>query len=192
MVTRLRILAAVSFAMASLDVLSAERIPPAQLAPQARTLWDCDSIEGTRGLVIERKNVKQGRGAVRWRNHPEVTGFSVPDVPQDWSRFNLLRLWIHNARSLPARFMILVPSENPETEGMDYWSYGVRLDFQGWKELILPIGATGGTRSPRGWDQVDGLRFTATGWGNTPHPEADMLIDDVRLEYDPPLPQLPR
>ncbi len=194
MVTRLRFLAVTGVVMTLLGVLGVERVLGAEPAagaergPQTRTLWDCDSIEGTQGLALERENVKQGRGAVRWRNHPEVTGFSAPDVPEDWSGFNLLRLWVHNARPLPARFMILVPSENPDTEGMDYWGYGVRLDFEGWKELILPIGGEGGTRSPRGWDQVDGLRFTATGWGNTPHPEADVMIDDVRLEYDPPRP----
>jgi len=194
MVTRLRLPASISVVMTSLVVLDAERIPAAEPAPGAErgpqtcTLWDCDDTDGVQGLVLKRENVKQGRAAVRWRNHAEMTGFSVPDVPEDWSRFNLLRLWVHNARPLPTRFMILVPSENPDTEGMDYWGYGVRLDFEGWKELILPIGGKGGTRSPRGWDHVDGLRFTASGWGNTPHPEADVLIDDVRLEYDPPRP----
>ena len=43
-------------------------------------------------------------------------------------------------------------------------------------------------RSPRGWDQIDAVRFTASGWGNTPNPQADVIIDDLRLEYDPPRP----
>ncbi len=188
MSTGLRILVAIAAVMASLVGAADDCVSAAGRRPETLQVWDCDAVDGLRGLALERQNVKQGQAAVRWRNHPEVTGFSVPNVPQDWSRFNLLRLWIHNAKPVPARFMILIPSENPDTEGMDYWSYGVRLDFQGWKELILPIGIKGGTRSPRGWDQIDGLRFAATGWGNVPHPEADVLIDDVRLEYDPPRP----
>lgn len=160
----------------------------AESRPRARTLWDCESTAGTTGLVLERENVKQGQGAVRWKEHTRITGFSVPNVPRDWSDFNLLRMWLHNAKSVPARFMIIVPSENPVTEGMDYWSYGVRLDFEGWKEIVLPVGGKTGSRSPRGWDEVDGLRFTATGWGNSPHPEADVIIDEIRLEYDPPRP----
>ncbi|NLX95156.1 MAG: hypothetical protein GXY83_03160 [Rhodopirellula sp.] len=160
----------------------------AETSTQSRTIWDCDSTQGVEGLLVERTDVKQGQGAVRWKNHPGTTGFSVPGAPQDFSGFNLLRLWIHNARPVDARFMILVTSENPKTEGSDYWGYGVRLDFQGWKELIFPIGGTGGTREPRGWDQIDSLRFTASGWGNTPNPEADVLIDDIRIEYDPPRP----
>jgi len=188
MLARLRILAAVSALMMSMGGPDADRILAAELGPETRPVWDCESVEGLPGFTLERENVKQGQGAVRWRNHPRVTGFSVPDVPQDWSRFNLLRIWIHSAKAVPARFMVLVPSENPDTEGMDYWSYGVRLDFEGWRELVFPLGRKGGTRSPRGWGQIDGIRFTATGWDNVPHPEADVLIDDVRLEYDPPRP----
>jgi hypothetical protein len=157
-------------------------------ARPARVLWDCDNAEGTEGVTLEQRNVRRGQGAIRWQNHPKVRGFSVPDVPRDWCGYNLLRLWIHNARPVPTRFMIIVPSENPNTEGSDYWSYGVRLDFTGWKELVFPIGGRNASRKPRGWDQVDGLRFTASGWGNTPHPGANVLIDDIRLKYDPPRP----
>ena len=156
--------------------------------PRSLTIWDCDNPRGIEGLEIEQTTVKQGQAAIRWKDHPQTPGFSVPGIPQDWSGFHLLRLWIHNARPVEARFMILVTSENPNTEGSDYWGYGVRLDFQGWKEFILPIGGPDGTRSPRGWDQIDSLRFTASGWSNTPHPEADVLIDDIRIEYDPPRP----
>lgn len=160
----------------------------AEPSSTTHALWDCEDTADISGLVLERENVKQGEAAIRWRNHPKTPGFSVPNVPSDWSRYNLLRLWLHNAKSLPARFMILIPSENPATEGSDYWSYSIRLDFEGWKEFVLPVGNKGGARSPRGWDQVDGLRFTASGWSNVPHPEADVLIDDIRLEFDPPRP----
>jgi hypothetical protein len=161
----------------------------AQAAERTKVeIWDCEALNGSKSLDIETKIVKQGRAAVRWRNHPQNTGFSIPHVPKDWSHFNLLRLWIHNAESVPTRFMIIVASENPSTEGSDYWSYGIKLDFTGWKELILPVGRNGGTRSPRGWDQIDGITFTASGWSNTPHSDADVVIDDIRLEYDPPRP----
>lgn len=152
------------------------------------SIWDCDRADGTRGLERETARVKQGEAAARWRNHPQVTGFSVSNVPQDWTGYNQLRLWVHNAKPAPTRIMIIVRSENASTDGMDYWSYGIRLGFIGWKELVLPIGGKGGTRSPRGWDQVDELTFTASGWSNTPHAEADVVIDDVRLQYDPPRP----
>ena len=170
--------------VAAATSVSAQEIPQ----PKVLSIWNCDTNAGIDGLEIQTDDVKQGLAAVRWRNHPQQTGFSVPNVPKDWSQYHLLRLWIRNAKSVPARFMIIVPSENPATDGMDYWSYGVRLNFTGWREIVLPIGGKGGTRSPLGWDQIDGLTFTASGWSNTPHPEADVLIDDIRLQYDPPQP----
>ncbi len=151
-------------------------------------IWDCNSVEGVKGLERETECVKQGEAAARWHNHPQVTGFSVPDVTQDWTEYNQLRLWVHSAKPVPTRFMIIIRSENPSTDGMDYWSYSIRLGFTGWKELVLPTGKMGGTRAPRGWDQVDGITFTASGWSNTPHAEADVVIDDVRLQYEPPRP----
>lgn len=156
--------------------------------PRTLTIWDCETTAGIAGLEREMSEVKQGDSAVRWRNHTQYSGLSVPKVPKDWSGYNLLRLWMHNAKPVPTRVMILVKSENSTTEGSDYWSYDVKLNFTGWKELVLPVGQKGGTRSPRGWDQIDGLALTASGWGNTPHPEADIVIDDVRLQYDPPRP----
>ena len=153
-----------------------------------RMLWDCDSAVAVKGVGVELRNVKQGKGAIRWQDHKRTSGFHVPDVPKDWRGYNLLRLWVHNGRPVPTRFMVIISSENPDTEGGDYWGYGVRLDFTGWKELVLPIGGKDGTRSPRGWDQVDGMRFTASGWGNTPDARANVLIDSIRLEYDPPQP----
>lgn len=163
---------------------------PAKTPHALRTeaIWDCDNTAGVDSLELERKKVKQGAAAVRWRNHPKTTGFTVPNVPHDWSRFNQVRLWVHNAKPVPTRLMIIASSENPATEGSDYWGYPIRLNFQGWKELVLPVGRSGGARSPRGWDQIDNLRFTASGWGNTPHAEADLIIDDLRLVSVPERP----
>ena len=61
-------------------------------APTQLVLWDCEGAGGVDGLDTETANVKQGQGAVRWRDHPQTPAFSVPDVPADWTDYNLLRL----------------------------------------------------------------------------------------------------
>lgn len=152
------------------------------------TIWDCDSTAGIVGLELETENVKQGTGAVRWRRHPQTPAFAVPNVAADWSGYHVLKLWLHCATPVPTRFMIIVASENPATEGADYWGYRIDLNVAGWRELELPIGVGGGARSPLGWDQITGVTFTAAGWDNTPHPDADVLLDDLRLVCDPPRP----
>ncbi len=152
------------------------------------TIWDCDTPGEGAGWEAETAKVKQGAGAVRWRNHPERPGVEIPGVPEDWTGYHILRFWLHSATAVPTAFMVIVRSENPAVEGMDYWGYKVPINFRGWREIVLPVNRGGGVRSPRGWDQIDGISLTAAGWGNTPHPEADLLIDDVRLEYAPPRP----
>ena len=151
-------------------------------------VWDCDDTGGVSALRLESSELKQGKAAVRWREHPAHPGFDVPGTPSDWTGYNLLRLWIHCRESVPTDIMLLVRSENPETEGPDYWGYRVRLRYSGWREFVFPVGQRTGARSPRGWDQVDSLAFTASGWGNSPHAETDLLIDHIRLEYVPPQP----
>jgi len=151
-------------------------------------LWDCETTRGIEALDLETKTVHGGQSAVRWHDHPERPSFEVPNLPSDWTGYNLIRFWLHSAKAVDARFMLIVGSENQATEGPDYWGYKVGLGFEGWKEFVFRVGQKGGSRSPRGWDQIDGISFTAAGWGNTPHPESDVILDDLVLEYAPPQP----
>jgi hypothetical protein len=152
-------------------------------------LWDCEDTKGIEGLEPSTQLSKVGEASVRWRNHPQTSGLRLNDLPHDWSGYHVLRLWVHNAKASKTRCMFLIHSENEATEGMDYWGHALTLNFTGWRQFSFPIGyQEGGARTPRGWDQIDGISFTATGWGNTPKPETDLHIDDLRLIHDPPRP----
>ena len=149
-------------------------------------LWDCDSVAGVAGVELVTDNVKQGTGAIRWRHHDQQSSISLPAIPADWTGYTVLRMWVYSHAAVPTSVEIIAVSENPETEGADYYGYGKSLNFTGWQEWIFDIGTPGGARSPRGWDEIDKLWITASGWGNTPHPKADLLLDDIHLEYVPP------
>lgn len=152
-------------------------------------IWDAESTQGIDGIELSTDLHQVGAASVRWGNHPEHPSLRLDDIPHDWSGYHVLRFWLHNAQASPIRVMFLVHSENPATEGMDYWGYGISLNFTGWRQFSLPIGeGREGARNPRGWDQIDGISFTADGWGNTPRPETDLCIDDVRLIDDAPRP----
>ena len=178
-------------ALCSQLLLPALCVATAAQQPEPRPellVCDCDDAGGVTALQLETADFKQGEAAVRWRAHPQHPGFDVPGTPADWTGYNLLRLWIHSRKSVPTDIMLLVRSENPQTDGPDYWGYRVGLRYSGWREFVFPVGQRTGARSPRGWDQVDSLAFTASGWGNSPHPDTDLLIDHIRLEYVPPQP----
>lgn len=156
--------------------------------PSPLVIWDCEGAGGRTGLEVVVAPAKSGKAAVRWRNQAANPSLSVPGVPKDWSGYHELRFWLHNERPVPARIAVIVGSENPSTKGGDYWGYQIALNFLGWRQIVLPIGEKGGTRSPRGWDQVDGLTLRASGWGNEPHPEAEVCLDQFELVVNPPRP----
>ncbi len=145
---------------------------------------DFESVEGWEGFELSTEVAHSGNSSALWRNHPQTPSVSSSEIPHDWSEYGAFTFWVHNQTELDARFMCIISSENPATEGMDYWSVAVPLNFTGWRRFGLLLRDNSGVRSPRGWDQVDSIRFTATGWENEPHPEAVVHIDQLELRSD--------
>ncbi|MFW5866858.1 MAG: heparinase II/III family protein, partial [Armatimonadota bacterium] len=145
---------------------------------------DFESVDAWEGAELSQEVAHSGETSALWRNHPEQSSVASEDIPHDWSGWNAFTFWVHNEREVDTAFMCIISSENPDTEGPDYWAVKVPLNFTGWKRFGLMITEGSGTRSPRGWDQVDSIRFTASGWANEPHPEAVVHIDQLELRND--------
>jgi hypothetical protein len=77
--------------------------------------------------------------------------------------------------------MVIFASENDKTEGSDYWMHRVNLDFTGWREIVIPRRAMGAARRPLGWDKINKVFLTATGWDQKPDPRAVVHIDQMEL-----------
>lgn len=154
---------------------AAEQVPDLSIS-------NFESLDDWRGLELDREVIKEGEASALWHKMPERPHTAISDFPHDWSRHTAVSFWMHNARKLDARFMLIVRSENPESEGPDYYSLKLRLDrWTGWKQLIVPLNEFTAAREPLGWDQIQQIEFTASGWGNEPHPEAEVRFDDFRV-----------
>lgn len=101
--------------------------------------------------------------------------------PQDWSRYSALALWLHSEKATGSRFVMLLPSENAKTEGADYYSHAMTLDWTGWKRFVMPFVELSAAREPLGWNHITAIQFTASGYGNTPDPSAVVRLDGVEL-----------
>ncbi|MEO2004022.1 MAG: heparinase II/III family protein, partial [Candidatus Poribacteria bacterium] len=121
-----------------------------------------------------------GRPTVRW-SHAESHVLRLTAPPADWDTHNAIRLTLHNETAVDGAVMLIVASENPATEGMDYWMSRISLDIAGRRELVLPRRTIGSARSPLGWDQITEAYLTASGWGNTPNPDAVLHIERLEL-----------
>ncbi len=116
-----------------------------------------------------------------WR-HGQNTGMNCTfATPQDWSKFSAIAFWLHSEKATGSRFVITFPSENPQSQGPDYYSCQIPLDWTGWKRFVLPFKELSAARQPLGWNHINGIRLTASGYGNTPDPTAVVRLDGVEL-----------
>ncbi len=153
------------------DDVKLQVIPAAEVGPGA---------EWSGGTLDEQTRRVWPRG-VRWDHSASTSLTRTFAKPQDWSSFGALRFWVHSAAANNSSFMVLVNSENPATEGGDYYGFMVKVDWEGWKELILPFREIGASRQPRGWNQVDSVVLTASGWGQTVNPATVLTLDGFEL-----------
>lgn len=154
---------------------TAETVPDLVIA-------DFESLDEWRGLELDRQQFKEGRASGLWHKMPERSGVATLTFPHDWSRHSAVSFWMHNARKVDAAFMLILRSENPASDGDDYYSLKLRLDrWTGWRRLVVPFCEFGAAREPLGWDRIERIDFTASGWDNQPHPEAEVRFDDFRV-----------
>jgi hypothetical protein len=121
-----------------------------------------------------------GRQTVRW-SHAESHALRLTSPRANWDTHNAIRLTLHNQVAVDGAVMLIVGSENAATEGMDYWMSRIGLDIPGRRELVFPRRTMGSARSPLGWDQITEAYLTASGWGNTPNPDAVLHIERLEL-----------
>ena len=126
----------------------------------------------------------EGGTAVRW-THLRSPRLTRPfDPPADWSGMGMLSFRLHSAKATGATFMLILDSENPASEGGDYYSFGIVQDWEGWREFRLPLAELGRAREPLGWGTIRSATFTASGWGNAPHPDGVVLLADWKVTDD--------
>lgn len=137
------------------------------------TLW--------RGGVLDTDVVKVGERSIRWEQAESSAITLSFERPRDWSGFSAISFWMHSKRATNSAFMLIISSENDRTEGGDYYFLRIKLDWTGWKHFLVPFREMGIAREPIGWQKIDRVTFTASGWGNNPNPEAVLHLDGFRV-----------
>ncbi len=148
-------------------------------------LTNFEDIANTPGLELDTTHVKTGKASGKWAGMDKTPGIVFENFPRDWTRHNHLEFWLYSEKSLDTAFMIIAASENPKSEGPDYYGYRVPLNFTGWKHFSFYLDPRVGARMPIGFHHITGLRLTASGWDNTPHPEAVVYLNDLKLTHMP-------
>lgn len=130
--------------------------------------------------------LEDGTQGVRWIPKQSAALKRSFSPPADWSAYGMLRFRLHSAKATQASFMLLLASDNPKSEGADYYSYRITQDWEGWRTFELPFAELGITREPLGWQSIQSATFTAAGWNNTPHPDAVLMLGNWELTAGQP------
>ena len=147
------------------------------------------------GTLDESQSCEIAKGSIRWE-HGKAASLSFDNFPRNWAGgWNLLEVWLYSPIFRPkTRFLLYIGSENPQSDGPDYFSEQIKLNFQGWKRFVFPLERMLVTRSPIGFQRITELRFAASGFFNTLNPAVVVNIGPIRLLQGevPPLPKGPR
>jgi hypothetical protein len=143
-------------------------------------------VDGSAAATLEpdEQLVKDGELSGRWDPGAGAKHIylAASDMPTDWQAFGALELWVHSAAATGAVFAIIVQSENPDTEGEDYYRCLVPVDWEGWRFLHLEPRSFLAAREPLGWRHVDTFRLAIDGWSDLKHvPGTVLRFDALRL-----------
>jgi len=161
-----------------------------QQAEQAKQAWPEEvrqafGFEDARcwgGGTLVTSPRKSGDGALKWDMHTKTPALSRTAGPHDLSAFNRMSFWLHSSHSNGATFMVILKSVR-EKGTNSYYSNKVTVDWTGWKKIELHFQSFGRARDPAGWNKIDSILFTASGWEQTPEDESVWVLDDLDFDY---------
>lgn len=109
-----------------------------------------------------------------------AAGFPGP-IPTDWTSYQYLEFDCYAPVQTNAWWKLNIMSENPDTDGGDYYTAEFRVDWVGWKHFKLRLADLSKSRTPVGWHKIDGLEFWNHGWGHEQDPNTVIYFANIRL-----------
>ena len=135
-----------------------------------------------RGGTVVSSPKQAGSGAMRWAKHTANRSLECLEAPRDLSAFNVMSFWLHSSHANNATFMIIVESRR-DKKVFSYFSKKVTVDWTGWKQLEFHFRSFGKARSPVGWNKIDRIRLTASGWNQEPSDESVWVLDALEFSF---------
>ena len=142
---------------------------------------DCDDAAAWGKALPETEHVKQGKGAIRWE-FARTDTVGLKTIPHDWSQGNALSFWMYSPQATGSPISVILESEDPAAEGMDYFMGEIKNDFEGWRHYWIYFDEIGRTRHPVGWGKIDALRFH-NAWNPQfkANPQTVVVFDDFEV-----------
>jgi hypothetical protein len=167
------------------------RAIPAEPPGDEMTVFHADSDWGCWGygpglLGCVQEPSKTGGRVTEWISTiAQPTLFNIA-MPTDWSDYGYLNMWLWCDQPAGGALVFFLVSDDPESEGQDYYRVTFPLDWEGWKLLTFPFEDFLTGHDPVGWEKIDQANIYTNVYGAMQGEGNRILLDDMWLSKEPP------
>lgn len=140
---------------------------------------DFEDVSDWSGLTRDATIVMEGSSSGLWSDTVGTTGVRKNFSPaMDFSSYSIFAVWVYSHVANGAGLQLVLDSENEaDDEGSDYYSREIVLDWEGWRYIRIPLEEFGVARNPLGWDTINFVSLSASGWGHEPMADTELNLD---------------
>ena len=154
-----------------------------------RVISRCETTTGWEGGTRTTHLKKEGDAALSW-HHGTQHILKLTDYPKNISAYQTLSFWMHSNTNNGQKFQLVIHSENPATNGPDYYIQTLEANYEGWQLVRLDLNQLSKGRKPLGLHRITSFQLYADGWGQTPNPANTITIDYMMLSKANEMPTL--
>lgn len=118
----------------------------------------------------------------QWRFSNSQILIPLAGEAQDLSAYEAFSLWVHvDEDEVGSTFLLYFSSENPDNDGIDYYSFWIKPETAGWNYFAEKLTSAGVSRQPLGWDKIDKVVMTCTGWNQTNSTDTILNLETLTM-----------
>lgn len=145
---------------------------------------DASGVDSPFELETSSEKVKEGISSGRWDPSRRPWIF-LKKCPQDWSQYQAIRVWIYAQESNGQRINFWINSDGESAWISDkprsYYFHQIKVDWTGWKQVVISFNQCQAVRSPQGWDQISSLMISSKGGNAEPLAGNILWWDEMEL-----------
>lgn len=130
--------------------------------------------------------LREGRRSGLWESTLTQKALYNVSVPQDWSQYQYLNMWLHCAEPVGEKIVAYMQSRSPQAPEDDAYLANISLDWQGWKLVSLPLAEMVRLRDPQGWQQIERFCLYSQSYGASAITGTALALDSIWLSTEPP------
>ncbi|MFI4910830.1 MAG: carbohydrate binding domain-containing protein [Sedimentisphaeraceae bacterium JB056] len=185
------------FAVSTQDVMGFESaqniwVTEADLSQFVLSELRCERVESgsysrlRNAAELSDEYVKQGQYSLKWSQINEFPSLSTVNIDHDWSGYNTIAFWVYSKEITNQKIYLVLHSDSPQTDWKDFYYKALKIDWQGWKRLDMPLTSFNEYETPAGLGKIDGVGFYAKLFYARPNPYTVLYLDDMQLLDVPP------